>query len=480
MGRTETRRTRTILLLLCLLLTWTQIPAHAHAELNDSLWHACRYTCAGGRPNGLSELWDMNAESGFVVESPDDLTISWRNGVPARMLYLAWRTLPEPFTLTQYAGDGAVLSTCAGETWQLNSLYKLNPKARSVSVTSNFDMDLCSALVYGPGKLPEYYHPWKPTPEKLDYLIIATHPDDDVLFLGAIVPLYGVSRGLEGTIVYTATGGIRYRCDEALNGAWVMGLRNHPLFAGFPNLLPKQQYQREKDFSVEQLTAYYVSILRRYKPEVVVTHDEKGEYGHWQHINVSRAVRDAVLLAADASYDPASASEYGIFQVKKLYLHLYPEHRVTLNVDQPISAFGGRSVMDIATAAFAEHKSQVKVDHYRVSNDGFYRLSDFGLCCSTVGLDTGKNDLFEHVDAGSLSNYVPLASSVSSPTPSSAATPLPSGAPLPAPANATDGEPFVSRGDTPGRRMLLLGLTAGAVLAAAGAVILIVRMRKNR
>jgi hypothetical protein len=202
-----------------------------------------------------------------------------------------------------------------------------------------------------------------------------------------------------------------------------------------------------------------------------VTQDENGEYGHWQHIYVSRAVRNAVSLAADASYDPASAKEYGVFQVKKLYLHLYPENKLTLNVYQPLPALGGRNVMEVATAAFAEHKSQVKIDHYQVRNDGFYRLSDFGLAYSAVGADTGKNDLMEHIDPSDLSNYVPAAS-----------TAVPSPAPTPTDAQAERGhtEPFANSGDTPGRRMLLVGLTAGAVLAAAGAAILAIRARKKR
>jgi len=447
------------------------LPVSARAELNDSLWHACRYTSSGGRPSGLCELWDMNAESGYMIKGPGDLTISWRKGVPARMLYLAWRTLPEPFTLTQYNADGTQISSIPGETWEMNQLYKISPEARSVSITSSTDMDLCSALVYGPNILPKNYHPWKPPPEKLDYLVIATHPDDDVLFLGAIVPLLGVTRGLSGTILYTATRAIRYRCDEALNGAWAMGLRNHPLFAGFPNLLPKEQYRREKDFSVDALTAYYVSILRRYKPEVVMTQDEQGEYGHWQHINVSRAVQNAVSLAADASYDPTSATEFGTFQVKKLYLHLYPENKLKLNVYQPLPALGGRNVMEVATAAFAEHKSQVKVDHYQVRNDGFYRLSDFGLAYSAVGADTGKNDLLEHIDPSDLSNYVPSASFIApSPAPTSAG----------APEEREHTKPFANSGDALGRRMLLVGLTATAVLAAAGAAYLVIRARKKR
>jgi len=469
--RGKTGPIRGFLFIVTMVFAFCALPVTARAELNDSLWHACRYTSSGARPSGLNELWDMNGESGYVVKGPGDLTISWRNGVPARMLYLAWRGLPAPFTLTQFALDGTKISAISGETWELNQLYKISPEARSISITSQEDMDLCSALVYGPNILPKNYHPWNPTPEKLDYLVIATHPDDDILFLGAIVPILGVTRGLSGTILYTATRGIRYRCDEALNGAWAMGLRNHPLFAGFPNLLPKEQYRREKEFSVDALTAYYVTILRRYKPEVVVTQDENGEYGHWQHIYVSQAVQNAVSLAADASYDPASAAEFGTFQVKKLYLHLYQENKLTLNVYQPLPALGGRNVMEVATTAYAEHKSQVKIDHYQVRNDGFYRLSDFGLAFSAVGADTGKNDLVEHIEPSDLSNYVPSASIVA---------PTPAPTPADTPEEQEHTEPFANPGDTPGRRTLLAGLTAAAALTAVGAAYLVIRARKKR
>ena len=468
--------TKVILLLLSAFFAFALFPGETRAEENDSLWRKCHYTSSDGNPRELSELWDMNSESGYVIEGPGDLTISWRDGVPARTLYLAWRTLPEGFVLTQRSSDGALLDAAQGETYRLNQLYRLNPETRSVTLSSAASMDLCSALIYGPDAMPKNYHPWKPTPGKLDYLLIVTHPDDDILFMGAIVPLYGVSRGLNGTILYTATRGIRHRCDEALNGAWVMGLRNHPIFAGFPNILPKEQYQREKEFSVPVLTEYYVRMLRRYRPEVVVTHDRKGEYGHWQHINVSEAVCDAVLLAADASYDPVSLAQYGTFQVKKLYLHLYPERVLTLDVCAPLPAFEGRTILEIASAAFAEHISQVKVDHYRVCNDGFYRPSDYGLFFSAVGADTGKNDLFEHVDARILSNYVP-------PTPTLAPTPAPTppeAARLTAEARQAQAKRSGMDGNPIGRALLLAALTLG-VFAVAGALLnQTLRKRENR
>ena len=104
-------------------------------------------------------------------------------------------------------------------------------------------------------------------------------------------------------------------------------------------------------------------------------------------------------LAADASYDPDSAAQYGTFQVKKLYLHLYPEHRIQLDVWTPLQSFSGKNVVEIAREAFKCHLSQAKASHYHDDSKGVYSLSDYGLYFSSVGADTkGKNDMFEHID----------------------------------------------------------------------------------
>ena len=202
--------------------------------------------------------------------------------------------------------------------------------------------------------------------------------DDDVLFLGAIVPIYGVTRGLSGTILYTATRGIRYRCDEALNGAWEMGLRNHPLFAGFANLLPKAAKKSGKrNFPLKNSRSITFEFCAGIGRRSSLRRTKKANTGTGSISMFRRRYATRFLFAADASYDPASAERYGAFQVKKLYLHLYPEQKLTLDVYRPLPAFGGKNVLEIAAAAFAEHESQVKVDHYRVSNDGF--LPAFGL-----------------------------------------------------------------------------------------------------
>jgi hypothetical protein len=203
-----------------------------------------------------------------------------------------------------------------------------------------------------------------------------------------------------------------------LNAAWVMGLRNYPVFAGFRDVPNTKKVEWGQDFTLERITQYLVTQLRKYKPEVVITHDTDGEYGHWQHILISEAAQQAVVLANDATYDPDSAAQYGVYQVKKLYLHLYAENAITLDVDTPLSSFDGLSASEVAKLAYEEHASQIANGYHRVRNEGVYSLSDFGLYYSAVGPDSGTNDMFENIDGTLLSTYI-----APSPSPTPTQTP---------------------------------------------------------
>jgi LmbE family N-acetylglucosaminyl deacetylase len=343
--------------------------------------------------------------------------------VPASTLYIEWYTVPEGFTITQYDGNGTILSECDGSTVQINQLYPLQDGTRRVCVNSDVEMDISALQIYNADTIPYNYHDWSDSPEKLDYLIISAHPDDDVLFMGAIVPIYGVERGLTGNILYVCTKDLRLRCNEALNAAWVMGLRYYPILAGFEDVANTKKEEWGQDFTLERMTRYLVVQLRKYKPEVVVTHDPNGEYGHWQHILISEAAQQAVALANDASYDPDSAAQYGVYPVKKLYLHLYRQNSISLDVDSPLASFDGLSAFEVAKLAFEEHASQIENGYHRVRNEGVYSLSDFGLFYSAVGSDGGKNDMFENIDESLLSTYV-------APTPMPTQTPVQTAQPV--------------------------------------------------
>jgi hypothetical protein len=144
-----------------------------------------------------------------------------------------------------------------------------------------------------------------------------------------------------------------------------------------------------------------------------VTHDQKGEYGHWQHRIVSQAVCEAVDLAADASYDPESANQFGTFQVKKLYLHLYPENTIQLDVLSPLPRFDSQNVCRY-------FESRIRRTCFPAQSRALQRgergdLQPFGLWTVLVRPwpDTDQNDMFEHIEASSLSNYIPPTPTVS-------------------------------------------------------------------
>lgn len=139
-------------------------------------------------------------------------------------------------------------------------------------------------------------------------------------------------------------------------------------------------------------------LIRKYQPDVIVTHDIAGEYGHGAHRACAYTLRKCISQVGDAAYDPETASQYGIWQPKKLYLHLYKGDLGQIDFDwrQPLSAFDGKTAFDVTCEAFEMHRSQ-NTGKYTVQDEGKCDNSLFGLYYSTVGADSGINDLFENI-----------------------------------------------------------------------------------
>ena len=394
-------RLRKIAILLALLFVCALLPLQGDAEDSyaENLSAKCKY--GGSISVHKDRLIDEDFESAQRVAKGKYLSIEWSDAVPARSVMLSFYYDPVAYTVTQYDAKGTTLLESEG-TLLWNNLFELETDARKIVIRADEnDFAICSLYVYGEGTVLDY-HPFEQTPEKADYMLIAMHPDDDVLFLGAIIPTYGVQRGLEGVAVYMGTR-LRIRRQEALNGAWIMGLRTLPVFGGFPDIPPEYYNKFKNTFTKDDVVRYIVTILRKYRPEVVVSHDLNGEYGHWQHKLLAEGVLEAVPLAGDPTYQPTGYPEYEAWEVKKLYLHLYPEHKIQLDARVPIEGLGGKTAFDAATEAFQCHQSQLPSRH-SVQDQGIYSLTDFGLAYTTVGADTpGVNDMFEHIGSEAVS-----------------------------------------------------------------------------
>ena len=256
-------------------------------------------------------------------------------------------------------------------------------------------MYIADMRVFSRGEAPDDVQRWEPSWPKADLLVITTHPDDEVLFLGGTIPYYAHELGMAVQVACVVPATPERRL-EMLDGLWHCGLRHYPAFGHFADVFGAKMQDVQKRWGKNRLDRYMVQLYRAFQPEVVVTQDLRGEYGHGAHMAVADAASRCVKYAADPAYDKTSRTEFGVWQVKKLYIHLYEKNQILMNWRVPLDSFGGKTAFDIASEAFLFHVSQQK-GIYSVEDSGPYNNALFGLYATTVGEDTAGNDFFENI-----------------------------------------------------------------------------------
>lgn len=395
-------------LLILLLLT---VPAWAEEaeNLTDSL--AVKTVDKTGKAYAITDgkyttFWESSSRKNpWVVISSDK---------PIYGLYLCFQKMPDTYVIQKQSGDDWVTVAEGGEPRYHHAFFALDG-LQKIRILSTMDkknvMGFNEIFAFGEGSVPEWVQRWEEPVEKADLLILVAHPDDELLFTGGAIPTYDTERGKQVAVAYLTYSNTTRR-SEALNGLWAMGVRHYPVFGAFSDRYAKSGKAKDayKEAGGKQKVLDWVTELyRRFRPEVVVTHGEDGEYGHPQHKMVADAAKECFALAADAEQSSESAQIYGAWQVKKLYLHQYGDEaeQTVLDWDQPLSAFGGKTGAELAAEAFALHESQkgmgTKIKgtfvEFTVEETGArtYPYDHFGLQSSTVGPDKAKNDFLEHI-----------------------------------------------------------------------------------
>ena len=258
-------------------------------------------------------------------------------------------------------------------------------------------LKITELYLFGQGDAPDTLQRWQPTVQKADLMVLAAHPDDELIWLGGMLPTYAGEKKLDTVVCYmTCKNAIRR--SELLGGLWYCGVRTYPDIGDFPDekiMNLRGVYNLWKE---DKVNAYIVALIRKYKPEVIVSHDIGGEYGHGAHRVCADALPQCVLDAADPAKFPDSAALYGVWQTKKLYLHLFKEKQITLDWDIPLASQNGLTGFETAQNAYMLHNSQYRLGRYFVQHrDDPYSSYDFGLVYSAVGEDVQKDDLFENI-----------------------------------------------------------------------------------
>ena len=273
-------------------------------------------------------------------------------------------------------------------------------------------------------------------------LLVHAHPDDESINNGATMARY-VDAGIGVTLItctagemgevlvpdlshlaYEETGGLgehrRGELDEAME---VLGVSDHRFLGGYGRFHDSGMAWHEEGHAVAAETlpdnAFWkadlteaadelVTVIREVRPQVLVTYDQFGGYGHPDHIQAHRVAMYAAQLAAVPSYRLDLGEPHDI---AKIYWTAMSESRMRSSLralreagdtetfagmepdgklppfvtpDELISArVDGAATVQRKMDALARHRTQVKTDgHFFASaesghswwSEEFYRL----------------------------------------------------------------------------------------------------------
>ena len=361
------------------------------------------------------------------------------DGKAAQYLYVCFGDMPASWAVEENV-DGQWQTLLEGKTAYHHVLLELGGKShfRLIDTTGKKgQMRINEAFVFTEGDLPDWVQRWEPTAEKADLLLLAAHPGDELLFFGGAIPTYAVERG-NNVVVACMTYSNTTRRSELLNGLWAMGVRNYPVFGDYFDGYVKTLKDAYKSWGQDNTREFVTRLLRQYKPEVVVSHQVEGEYGHGAHELTADVIKYSVEHAADETYLPEMVSEYGTWSVKKLYLHLSPENAIRLDWNVPLASQDGKTGLEAAKEAFRFHVTQASTDH-KVLDSGKTDNAAFGLVYAEEGVsDTNGGDFLESIwiqptprPDGTTPEPTPTPSPTPTPTPTPVPTPTPEPTPVP-------------------------------------------------
>ena len=350
------------------------------------------------RDNRYDTAWTCTGKSAWVVArsaAPEEK--------PIGSIYLTFDRMPAQWAVQVPSGEaeGDWETVYTGDDRFIHVWVPLEVPAAAVrflSLESKVKVTIPELRVYAPGSFPQGAQSWLPTWDEADILFLSAHADDELIFFGGGIPTYDTERGYRVVVAYLTGCGIR-RNHELLNGLWSMGVRHYPVIGPFPDRHKKSMTAEYQALGGQKKVVGWVTwLFRRYRPKVVVTHDTRGEYGHYQHRVTAAAALMAWDRAADPSRYPDSAGTCGTWQVQKLYLHLGKTNPITMDWDVPLPSLGGITGLDAAIRAYTYHVSQQTTSMSVTKTGTRYSNRLFGLEKTMVGPDEAGGDFMEHIE----------------------------------------------------------------------------------
>lgn len=293
----------------------------------------------------------------------------------------------------------------------LHEYIKFDKGSTNLSITYENDVVISEIYLLSEGDVPNWVQNWNKPCNEADLLLFSTHADDEQLFFLGLMPTY-IDQGKKIQVVYLVDhSDNQKRIHEQLNGLWTIGVKNYPILGIIPDAYSESlegalNNLKKTNITEEDIIKFQVEQIRRFKPLVVVGHDELGEYSHGQHILNTYELKKAL----ENSKDPEYMKELNMepWDTPKTYLHLYKKNQIVMNYDAPLETYNGKTAYEVSKEGYKMHESQqwtwftkwingVDNSYTKATDIKKYSPTEFGLYRSTVGEDINKNDMFENV-----------------------------------------------------------------------------------
>jgi len=276
-------------------------------------------------------------------------------------------------------------------------------------------------------------------------LLVHAHPDDESIGTGATIARYAAD-GVHVTLVTCTLGELgeiippelahlavdrenrlgAYRITELAAACAALGLTDQRFLggpgrwrdSGMMGLASNDDPGCFWQADVAQAAAELSRIIRDVRPQVLVSYDEHGFYGHPDHIQAHRVAGAAIRLAAAGGQGPWQVAKFYATAVPRSVAeaadlpYFVPDEQVTTEVD-------GRAYLAAKTAALRAHATQITVKGdseggrgRRAGGGGRFALSDgrwqpvlghefYTLLAGVFapGPGTMEHDLFAGLDA---------------------------------------------------------------------------------
>jgi N-acetyl-1-D-myo-inositol-2-amino-2-deoxy-alpha-D-glucopyranoside deacetylase len=202
-------------------------------------------------------------------------------------------------------------------------------------------------------------------------LLVHAHPDDETINNGVTMAKYAASgaqvtlvtctRGEEGEVLVTELANLASDKDDKLGEHREIELKdamaqlgiNDFRFLGAPNkkwrdsgMMATPQNERGDVFwqaDLDEASHELVKIILEIQPQVLITYDEFGGYGHPDHIKAHRVAMRATELAAEQGW-----------QISKIYWNTMPRSVIQMGIEKMKEVgsdfFGAQSADDLPFA----------------------------------------------------------------------------------------------------------------------------------